>query len=117
MLGNFSKKLSSADFFSKLTISKNSFRITISGSTKLLFADFFQIHVFQTVRSGIPSVGQQNCRLLAFYKITFSKISFAKTTVAQTVWIKIRPDTLSGLICVQTVLKGYQQTTLAGNKS
>ena len=29
----------------------------------------------------------------------------------QTVWIKIRPNILSGLIWVQTVCKGYQQTT------
>ena len=29
----------------------------------------------------------------------------------QTVWIQIRPDMLSGLIWVQTVHKGYQQTT------
>ena len=29
----------------------------------------------------------------------------------QTVWIQIRPDILSGLIWVQTVCKGYQQTT------
>ena len=30
----------------------------------------------------------------------------------QTVWIQIRPDILSGLIWVQTVCKGYQQSTL-----
>ena len=30
----------------------------------------------------------------------------------QTVWIQIRPDVLSGLIWIQTVCKGYQQTTL-----
>ena len=30
----------------------------------------------------------------------------------QTIWIQIRPDILSGLICVKTVCKGYQQTTL-----
>ena len=29
----------------------------------------------------------------------------------QTVWIKIRSNVLSDLICVQTVCKGYQQTT------
>ena len=29
----------------------------------------------------------------------------------QTIWIRIRPDMLSGLIWVQTVCKGYQQTT------
>ena len=30
----------------------------------------------------------------------------------QTIWIKIRPDVLSGLIWVQSVCKGYQQTTI-----
>ena len=27
------------------------------------------------------------------------------------VWVQIKPDVLSGLIWVQTVYKGYQQTT------
>ena len=35
----------------------------------------------------------------------------------QTGWIQIRPDILSGLIWVQTVCKGYQQTPLVGKKS
>ena len=34
----------------------------------------------------------------------------------QTVWIQIRPDVLSGLMSVQTVCKGYQQTTLVGKE-
>ena len=34
----------------------------------------------------------------------------------QTVWIQIRPDILSGLIWVQTVHKGYRQTTLVGKE-
>ena len=29
------------------------------------------------------------------------------------VWMQVRPDILSGLNCVQTVCKGYQQTVLA----
>ena len=32
----------------------------------------------------------------------------------QTDWIQIRPDVLSGLIWVQSVCKGYEQTTLVG---
>ena len=32
----------------------------------------------------------------------------------QIVWVQIRPDVLSGLIWVQTVCKGYQQTTPVG---
>ena len=50
-------------------------------------ADFFQNQLFQKVLSGIPS----GC---------------------QTVWIQVRPEVLSGMIWVQTVCRGYQQTTL-----
>ena len=53
----------------------------------LQFADFFQNQLFQKFLSVILS----ECR---------------------TVWIQIRPDILSGLIWIQTVCKGYQQTTL-----
>ena len=52
--------------------------------------NFFQIHLFRKILSGIPS----EC---------------------QTDWIKIRRDILLGLIWVQSVCKGYeqsQQTTL-----
>ena len=38
------------------------------------------------------------------------------TTECQTVWFEIRPDILSGLIWVQTVCKGYQQTARGGNE-
>ena len=56
----------------------------------MLSADFFHDQLFfLKILSGIPS----EC---------------------QTVWIQIRPDILSGLIWVQTVCKGYQQTTLVG---
>ena len=54
-------------------------------------ADFFQNRPFRKILSGIPA----EC---------------------QTVWIQIRPDITSGLIWVQTVCKGYQQTTLVGNE-
>ena len=37
--------------------------------------------------------------------------------MCQTVWIQIRPDILSGLIWVQIVCTGYQQTTLVGHPS
>ena len=49
-----------------------------------------------------------------FFKINFLKNYFRKFHQCQTVWILIRPDVLSGLIWVQTVCKGYQQTTLEG---
>ena len=54
-------------------------------------ADNLQNHFFGIILSGIPS----EC---------------------QTVWIKIRPDIMSGLIEVQTVCKGYQQTALVGKE-
>ena len=44
------------------------------------------------------------CGLLIFLKITFLRIP--------TVWTLIRPDDWLGLIWVQTVFQGYQQTTL-----
>ena len=53
-------------------------------------ADFFQYQLFRKNLSGIPS----EC---------------------QTDWIQTRPDVLSGLIWVQSVCKGYEQTTLGGN--
>ena len=49
-------------------------------------ADFFQNQLFRKILSGTPS----EC---------------------QTVWTQIRTDILSVLIWVQTVCKGYQQTT------
>ena len=54
-------------------------------------ADFFQNQLFQKILSEIPS----EC---------------------QTVCILIRPNILSGLIWVQTVCKGYQQTKLEGKE-
>ena len=55
------------------------------------FFFFFQNQLFPKIISGIPS----EC---------------------QTDWIPIRRVILSGLIWVQSVCKGYQQTTLVGNE-
>ena len=52
---------------------------------------FFQNQLFQKILSGIPSE-------------------------SQTDWIQIRPDILSGLIWVQSVCKGYEQTKLVGKQ-
>ena len=52
---------------------------------------FFQNQLFQQIISGILSEGQTH-------------------------WIQIRPDILSGLIWVQPVCKGYEQTTLVGKQ-
>ena len=51
-----------------------------------LSSDLFQNQLFRKILSGIP-------------------------LECQTVWTKIRPDVLSGLVWDQTVCKGYQQTT------
>ena len=52
--------------------------------------------------------------LLIFFKIIFFKQFFQKYHPKyQTVWTQIRPNKMSGLIWVQTVCKGHQQTTLA----
>ena len=44
----------------------------------------------------------------------FQKILSAILSLCKTVWIQIRPDIMVGLICVQIVYKGCQQTTPAG---
>ena len=57
--------------------------------------------------------------LLTFFKINFLKKKAFRNTIrdSQTVWIQIRTDILSVLIWVQTVCKGYQQTTqITSNK-
>ena len=55
------------------------------------------------------------CGLLIFFKIIFFKNCFGNIpSECQTIWIQIRPNILSVLIWVQTVCKGYQQTTQVG---
>ena len=51
-----------------------------------------------------------------FSKSSLSKIILGILLKCQTVWIQIRPDILSGMICFQTVCKGYQQTTIVDIK-
>ena len=51
-------------------------------------------------------------RLLIFFKSNLEKILSGIPSECQTVWTLIRPDNLSGLIWVQFVCQGYQQTTL-----
>ena len=46
-----------------------------------------------------------------FQNLFFQKILTGTLSECQTVWIHIRTDFLSVLTCVQTVCKGYQQTT------
>ena len=69
------------------------------------------------VRYGLTLCMQDNfscfCgRLLSFVKINFFKKNLSGTlSKCQTVWIQIRTDVPTVLISVQTVCKGYQQTT------
>ena len=56
------------------------------------------------------------CRLQIFFKIIYFEKFFQEYHHSQTVWIQIRPNILSGLMWVQTVCKGYQQTTLGGKE-
>ena len=52
-----------------------------------------------------------------FSALTFQKVLSGALSECQTVWIQIRMYILSVLIWVQTVCKGYQQTTkIAANK-
>ena len=55
------------------------------------------------------------CHLLIFFsKSTFSIFFRGIPFECQTDLIQIRPDVLSGLFWVQSVCKGYEQTTLVG---
>ena len=54
-------------------------------------ADFFQNQLFRKILSGISSECQTN-------------------------WIQIRPEVLSDLIWVQSVCKGFEQTSLVGKR-
>ena len=57
------------------------------------------------------------CRLLIFFENKFfRKIISGIPFECQTDWIQIRPNILLGLIWVQSVCKGYQQTTLGGKE-
>ena len=51
-----------------------------------------------------------------FQNQLFRKILSRILSDSQTDWIQIRPDILSGLILVQSVCKGYEQTALEGNE-
>ena len=54
--------------------------------------------------------------LIIFQNQSLRKIISGIPSVCQTVWIQIMPDVLSGLIYVQTVCKGDQQTTQVGKE-
>ena len=64
---------------------------------------------------SICMLGNCSCfyfRLLTFFKIKYLKINHqGPPSECQTVWIQIKTDILLILIWVQTVCKGYCQTT------
>ena len=90
-----------------------------AGQFFLLSADFFQNYRFHLERHlkyrhevsfacwVILSLSSADF----FQNYHFQKIISGTLSVCQTVWIQIRTDNLSVLIWVQTVCKGYQQTT------
>ena len=102
----FGSRSGPAFFFQKI-----SFRNTIRVSNSL---DPDQArHFFKIILSGIPS----ECQTVWIQirpDILFKRFLSEIPSECQTVWIQIRPDIMSGLIWVQTVYKGYQQTRLAG---
>ena len=52
------------------------------------------------------------CRLLTFFQnLLFQKVLSGTLSQCQTVWIQIKTVILLILIWIQTVCKGYQQTT------
>ena len=52
-----------------------------------------------------------------FVVVFFSEKSLGDLSVeCQAVWIQIMPDVMPGLIWIQIVCKGYQQTTLVGKE-
>ena len=51
------------------------------------------------------------CMLLSFQNQLFQKILSVTLSECQTVWIQIRTDIMLVLIWIQTVCKGYSQTT------
>ena len=51
---------------------------------------------------------------VVFFKIMFFLNVSGIPSECQKDWIQIRPDVLSGQIWVQSVCKGYQQTTRGG---
>ena len=79
--------------------------------TKPKICIFFQFGL-PTIRLTLCSVGNFACCFDVCW-IFLDNINFFENFLqSQTVWIKIRPDIVSGLIWVQTVCKCYQQTTL-----
>ena len=57
-----------------------------------------------------------NCRLLIFFKINLFQNSFRNTIRVSNSLDPDLADILSGLIWIQTVCNGYQQTTLVGKE-
>ena len=98
------------------------------GSCSLFRADLFQNGGKQPVLTKLTSfenvsiphmlticmLGNFACVFIiceSILKLTFSNNLSVIPSECQTFWIQIGPDVLLGLIWVQTVSKGYQQTT------
>ena len=81
-------------------------------STSALVIYYFQIYSFiWFLRLSTHFENVQCSKFLVLFGPW--KIFYA---FCQPIWTKIRPNRMSGLICVQTVCKGSQQTTLSRQK-
>ena len=97
--------------FSKLTFSKNSFQEHFQ-SVKPFGSRPWQMFCRSWSGSKLFAKVISRRQKSIFFKISFFKKFFSgKLPECQRVWIQTRTDVLSVLIWVQTVCKGYQQTT------
>ena len=97
--------LLSADFFSKLTFSENSFRNSIRVSNGL------DPDQYRHSGSKLFAKASSRRQVTDSKGKSFSKILSGTLLEYPMVWIQIRTDILSVLIWVQTICKGLQQTT------
>ena len=92
---------------SKSTFLRNSFRYTIWVSNRL-----DPDHAWQNVRSDLDPY----CLSRAWSESNLFAKVMSRQSECQTDWIQIRPDKILGLIWIQSVCKGHEQTTLVGNE-
>ena len=99
---------------------------------KVIYREKKTVYVISTLKAPITAGGLSQCLLtlcplgnfsclfvvcrFIFQINFFEKILSAIPSKCQTDWTRIRPDVLLGLIWVQSVCKGYEQTTLVGNE-
>ena len=89
-------------------------------SAEDIFRCIFFLTLYQGLKLTLCPMGNFSCFFVVcfffFQKQHFGKIISGIPSEYQSDWIQIRTDVLSGLIWVQSVCKGYEQTTLVGNE-